>query len=93
MQENRDKLWGLEDKSIPEYLNLPNTSPHTPLTDRVLFESEPVKPTCGDQSTEQLTHQEILTRQNLAEFSDVSHTAVYLHDKLSKLGKFSVDRS
>ena len=34
-----------------------------------------------------LTHEQIIEEQNLAEFSNVSHTAVYLLDKLSKLGK------
>ena len=31
IKEYRDKMLVYEDKSIPDYLNLPNTSPHTPL--------------------------------------------------------------
>ncbi|XP_023341353.1 serine--tRNA synthetase-like protein Slimp isoform X4 [Eurytemora carolleeae] len=97
-----------EDKSIPDYLNLPNTSPHTPLaaearicivnlggswrpgvtpllTDRILFESDPVILDLKNTTRTPLTHEQIIEEQNLAEFSNVSHTAVYLLDKLSKL--------
>ena len=81
-------LWNMEEVVLLEYLKLQNCDSKSNLKEKVYY--------CSRRHMEegnlQVKHKELSNQNNLLEFSNISHTAVYLKSKLAqtelKLGKY-----
>ena len=77
----RDAMWVLEEEVVIEYIKLQNCDKRSSLREKVYYSM--TKGDTSDRVTR--THRELFELESLAEFSNVSHSAYYLKNKLAQL--------